>query len=94
MKKQTEAKINDLGSLYEDAQALIAATVDVAGDKVSEARERLSTAIESAKKMAERVREQTDEAVRENPYKAIGIALGVGALTGFLLSRRCSRKSK
>ena len=30
----------------------------------------------------------TDKAIRENPYQAIGIAFGVGALVGFLLSRR------
>jgi len=29
-----------------------------------------------------------DQAVRENPYQAIGIAVGVGALIGFLLARR------
>ena len=30
----------------------------------------------------------TDQAIRENPYKSIGIAFGVGALIGYLLSRR------
>jgi ElaB/YqjD/DUF883 family membrane-anchored ribosome-binding protein len=29
-----------------------------------------------------------DKLVRENPYRAAGIAFGVGALVGFLLSRR------
>jgi ElaB/YqjD/DUF883 family membrane-anchored ribosome-binding protein len=29
----------------------------------------------------------TDKAIRENPYQAIGLALGLGALLGFLLSR-------
>lgn len=94
MKKHTKAPSNDLGTLCEDAQALMAATVDVAGDKVREARERLATALESAKKMSDRVREQADEAVRENPYKAIGIALGVGMLAGLLVARRCSCKGK
>jgi len=30
----------------------------------------------------------TDEAIRENPYKALGIALGAGLLAGVLLGRR------
>ncbi len=32
-----------------------------------------------------------DEAVHEHPYKAIAIGVGVGALLGFLLARRCAR---
>jgi ElaB/YqjD/DUF883 family membrane-anchored ribosome-binding protein len=32
-----------------------------------------------------------DQTVRENPYQAIAIALGVGALIGFLAARRCSK---
>ena len=87
-----------MGTLAEDARALMTATADVAGEKVADARKRLADALEGAKEIAGRVRDQavdyakaTDEAVRENPYKAIGIALGVGALLGYLLSRRCSR---
>ena len=77
------------------------ATADVAGEKVAEARKRLVAALESAKDLASRVRDQavdyakvTDEAVHEHPYKAIGIALGVGALIGCLLSRRRSRNGE
>jgi ElaB/YqjD/DUF883 family membrane-anchored ribosome-binding protein len=73
----------------------------VAGEKVAEARKRLHSALESAKEIAVNVRDKavasakaTDEAVRENPYKAIGIALGAGALLGFLIARRCSRKGE
>lgn len=29
----------------------------------------------------------TDHAIRENPYQAIGIALGIGLLAGLLLNR-------
>jgi ElaB/YqjD/DUF883 family membrane-anchored ribosome-binding protein len=89
---------NDLGTLAEDARALMTATADVAGEKVADARKRVADALESAKEIAGRVRDQAvdyakaaDEAVHEHPYKAIGIALGVGALLGYLLSRRGSR---
>ena len=100
MNKHTHRTAHDFGSLAEDARALVAATVDVAGDKVGEARKRLATALDSAKDMAEQVHDKavggakaTDKAIRENPYKAIGIALGVGALIGILAARRGSRRS-
>jgi len=98
MNKHTQAASNDMGTLAEDARALMAATADVAGEKVGESRKRLAAALESAKEIAGRVRDKavagakaTDEAVHEHPYKAMGIALGVGALIGFLVARRCSR---
>ena len=98
MNKHTPVASNDMGTLAEDARALMAATADVAGEKVGDARKRLAAALERAKEIAGNVRDKavagakaTDEAVREHPYQAIGIALGVGALIGFLVSRRCSR---
>lgn len=98
MNKQTHAVSDAMGSLAEDARALMSATADVAGDKVADARKRLAAALESGKEIAGRVRDKAvegakaaDEAVREHPYQAIGIALGVGAVLGYLISRRCSR---
>ena len=44
MSKQTQAISNDMGTLAEDARALMAATADVAGEKVGEARKRLAAA--------------------------------------------------
>jgi ElaB/YqjD/DUF883 family membrane-anchored ribosome-binding protein len=89
---------NDLGTLAKDARSLITATTDAASQKFGEARERVVQTVHSAKEIAGRVRDQSvdyakaaDEAVHEHPYKAIGIALGVGALLGYLASRRGSR---
>ena len=97
MSKPTEATHNDLGTLAEDARALMSATADVAGDKVSEARKRLAAALDSAKHMAGTVRDKAvagakvaDQTVRENPYQAIAIGVGVGAVLGYLIARRCS----
>ena len=88
-----------MSQLAEDARALMTATADVAGEKVGEARKRLAAALERGKEIYGRVREKavegakaTDEAVHEHPYQAIGIALGVGAVLGYLVSRRCSRR--
>ena len=98
MSKQTQAISNDMGQLAEDARALIAATADVAGEKVSEARKRLAAALENGKEIYGRAREKAvegvkaaDEVVRDHPYQAIGIAFGVGALVGYLVSRRGSQ---
>jgi len=95
MSKQTQAISNDMGQLAEDARALMAATADVAGEKVSDARKRLAAALESGKEFYGRAREKAvegvkaaDEVVHDHPYQAIGIALGVGALIGYLVSRR------
>ena len=98
MNKHTQATSNDMGTLAEDARALMAATADVAGERVGEARKRLAAALEGGKELYGRVRDKAvegakvaDEAVHEHPYQAIGIAFGVGAVIGYLISHRCSR---
>src|SRR5436190_10175129 len=95
MEKQTQAISNDMGTLAEDARALIAATGDVAGEKVAEARKRLAAALESGKEIYGRVRDKAvekakavDETVHEHPYQTMGIAFGVGVLIGVLVTRR------
>ena len=95
MNKHTKDETPDMGTLAEDARALMAATADVAGEKVSEARKRLAAALESGKELYGRVRDKAvegakvaDKAVHEHPYEAIGIAFGIGALVGYLLARR------
>ena len=98
MNKHIQAHNDEMDTLAEDARALMAATADVTGEKVSEARKRLAAALDSAKEIAGRVRDKAvegakaaDEAVREHPYQAIGVAFGIGALLGYLAMRRCSR---
>lgn len=101
MSKQTQVISDDISELAEDARALMNATVDVAGEKVGEARQRLAGALERAKELAGRARKKAvesaraaDETVREHPYQAMGIALGVGAVVGFLLARRCASQDR
>ena len=98
MSKHTAESSNDVSALAEDARALLSATADVAGEKVGEARKRLAAALERSREFAGRVRDKAmesakaaDEAVHEHPYQAMAIALGIGALIGFLAARRCSR---
>jgi ElaB/YqjD/DUF883 family membrane-anchored ribosome-binding protein len=98
MNKETQAVSDDMGQLADDARALMAATADVAGDKVNDARKRLTAALERGKEIAGNVRDKAiagakaaDASVREHPYQAMGIAMGVGAVIGYLVARRCSR---
>lgn len=79
----------------QDAQELLAATAHVAEEKVMEARRRLAAAVEKSKEAWEALQEKaiagakaTDQVIRENPYKALGAALGVGLIIGYLLRRR------
>ena len=99
MHNQPQSSSSDISQLAEDARALMAATSDVAGEKVAEARKRLAAALNSAKQVAGRVRDKAvagakaaDEAVHEHPYQAIAIGIGIGAIIGFLVARRCSRR--
>lgn len=99
MNKATQAISNDMGQLAEDARALMNATADVAGERVGDARKRLAAALESAKEIAGNVRDRAvegakaaDVVVREHPYQSIAIGVGVGALVGYLIARRCTGK--
>jgi len=87
---------SDLQTVARDAEALLKATADVAGDRVQEARakaqETLSRTYERLydRKMKRRVRKlasTTDSYVRDHSWSAIGIAVGIGLVVG-LLSRR------
>jgi ElaB/YqjD/DUF883 family membrane-anchored ribosome-binding protein len=99
MNKNKHAARDGIGSLVEDAGALMSATADVAGERIEQARERLGAALENVKEMAGNVRDKamaganaTDEAVRENPYRALAIGVAVGALLGFLTGRQTNRR--
>ena len=87
-----------MAQLADDARALMAATADVAGEKVEEARKRLAAALESGKKSLERVEDSAADgarsiyvAVRDNPYQSIAIAIGVGALIAYMTVNRNGR---
>lgn len=100
MNTQQESTSNEMDTLTENARALMSATADVAGEKISEARKRLAAALERAKEFSGQVRDKAvesgkavDRSVRENPYQAVAVGIGVGALIGYFVGRRCSRNS-
>ena len=84
--------------MVSDSEDLLKATASQAGEKVSAARERIQDSLNAAKArlaeaeeaMLEKTRQAaraTDEYVHDNPWRAVGIAAGVGLVVGMLISR-------
>jgi ElaB/YqjD/DUF883 family membrane-anchored ribosome-binding protein len=95
----TERLMGDLRAVLEDAEALLSATAGQAGERIqkardratetiSAARERLVDAQEEVTKRAREAARDTDRYVRDNPWKAVGIAAGVAFILGVLVSSR------
>ncbi len=91
--------VQDMRVVIADAEDLLRATANQAGEKISVARERIEDSLHQAKvklaeaeaMVSERAKEAaryTDEYVHENPWRAIGVAAGIGLLLGLLISRR------
>ena len=93
-----EKLLQDLRSVVMDAEELLRATATQAGEKVSAVRERIQANLVSARArledaealMLEKTKEAaraTDEYVHDHPWRAVGIAAGVGVVVGMLISR-------
>lgn len=93
-----EKLMQDLRAVVGDAEELLKATANQAGEKVSAARERIqenlvvararldaaeAAVIEKTKYAAK----ATDEYVHDNPWKAVGVAACVGVIVGMLIGR-------
>jgi ElaB/YqjD/DUF883 family membrane-anchored ribosome-binding protein len=90
----TQQLTDDLKVIAHDAEDLIKATAGEVSEKAREARSRLMTALESAKKTCGQLQEKaitsakaTDQVIRAHPYESIGVSFGVGLLIGVLLGR-------
>src|SRR5262245_30234477 len=91
----TTQNSTDLQTIADDAKALLSATAGIAEEKVVEARQKLTAALErcteawdNAKERAVAGAKATDEYVHEHPYQAIGVAFLAGAAFTWLMSRR------
>lgn len=89
----------DMKAVISDAEELLRATASQAGDQIVAARERIQDSLYRAKvKLAElegvvldstrEVARATDDYVHDHPWRAVGIAAGVGLIVGLLISRR------
>lgn len=91
--------MEDLRLVVADAEALLHATANQAGEGAAVARARIQKSLQVVKEnlvdaeeaVIERTREAakvTDQYVHDNPWKAIGISACVGAIIGMLIARR------
>ena len=90
--------VSDIKVLIEDAEELLKATANQAGEKVAAVRERIEQSLHEGKRsLAEtesRLFDESKEAakaadayVRENPWTAVGMAAGIGLVLGLLIRR-------
>lgn len=91
--------ISDVKVLMADADEIVKAMASATGEKAVELADKLRINMRNAKdkladaqvavadkaKVAARV---TDDYVHDNPWQAVGIAVGVGLLLGLLIGRR------
>lgn len=95
----TDKLMQDLKVVVTDAEELLRVTAGQAGERAAAAREKIEQSLERAKVkltelesvVAERSRQVANEAdqyVHEHPWKAVGVAAGIGLIIGLLISRR------
>ncbi len=93
-----EKLLADFKVLIADAEELVKATANQAGETAAIARQRIENSLEQAKKslneteniLLDKTKEAARKAevyVRENPWNALGIAAGAGLLFGLLIRR-------
>ena len=94
-----EKLVSDMKAVIADAEEMLHATADQAGEKIASLRLRIQERLHDARlRLAEAegvlvaktraAAQATDVYVHENPWKSIGVAAGVGFLVGFILGRR------
>lgn len=94
-----EQLIADFKVVVADAEALIKATANQGGEAIAALRTKAEDSLAVAKeKMAEAqdalvekskaAARATDDYVHDNPWKAVGVAAGVGLVIGLLIGRR------
>ena len=94
-----EKLVSDMKVVVSDAEEILRATAGVAGEKVGDLRERIIDRLRDAKVRIADAEEMlvdrtkaaaraTDDYVNDNPWRAVGIAAGVGLLLGIIIGRR------
>lgn len=82
-----------------DAEEILRATAGVAGERMVDLRERIGERLRDAKlriadaeaavvDKTKACARATDDYVNDNPWQAVGIAVGIGLLLGIIIGRR------
>jgi ElaB/YqjD/DUF883 family membrane-anchored ribosome-binding protein len=90
---------SDVKALVKDAQALLTAAASLTGGKADELRERGMQLLDVALGKAGKVQDQAlvkgkelahtaDVYVKDNPWRTVAVAAGIGLLAGVLLGRK------
>ena len=94
-RSQANALGRDVQNVVSEAQDLLKTVKDEGASKIDEMKSKVSSQYDAAREKfgeiqttvqegAKQAMTTTDEYVRSNPWRAVGIAAGVGALVGFL----------
>lgn len=94
-----ERLMADVNTVLADAEDLLKQAAQTSGEQATELRRKASSAITNAKhklieaehKLVDRTKyaaKATDHWVHDHPWKAVGIAAGVGVVIGLLINRR------
>lgn len=90
---------SDVKALVKDAQSLLSAAASLTGNKADELRERGMELLDQALGKAGKYQDQavvkskelaraTDVYVKDNPWRTVAVAAGVGLLLGVILGRK------
>jgi ElaB/YqjD/DUF883 family membrane-anchored ribosome-binding protein len=96
---QQQKLVADIKTVIADAEDILHATADQAGEKVASLRARIEERLRGARvRLSEAeatlvaktraAARATDTYVHESPWTAVGIAAGVGLLVGLIIGRR------
>lgn len=95
LNQPTQAIEQDLNQLVHDAGTLIAATADMAGDQIGDARKRLSCMLGRGREFCDLVLDKAlegtkaaDLAAHKNLYQTVAIGVGIGVVMGYLFATR------
>jgi ElaB/YqjD/DUF883 family membrane-anchored ribosome-binding protein len=96
---QSNPIARDIQNVVSDAQDLLKTVQSEGQDRLADVRTKVQSQLEAARQTltelqttvqagAKQAMDTTDAYVRTNPWRAVGISAGVGALIGFLIARR------
>ncbi|MBK8569222.1 MAG: DUF883 domain-containing protein [Nitrosomonadales bacterium] len=91
--------LKDFNAVVSEGEQLLKSVADEGGDKANALLAKMESNLKAAKNRLRHIEETaiettkiavraTDNYVHENPWCAIGVAVGIGAVIGLLLNRR------